>query len=94
MSLHRRNAKRDLVEAEIKAALVKCGFSVHSVSSAGHPDLTVWREDKGLLLVECKSRGGRLTKAQKDFMLEFAGCPNIIIGVSAEQVLREVGVTS
>lgn len=58
-----RRARRDANEVEIVRALERIGCVVYRCSSAGLPDLLVWK--RGVWYpIEVKTKGGRLTDAQ------------------------------
>jgi hypothetical protein len=65
MSLYQRNQKRDANEQVIADALHAAGRKVELLSKYGLPDLLVYSPvlDR-LLLLEVKSKNGRLTTAQ------------------------------
>lgn len=66
MTLLRHNPARDKSEAAIVEALRAVGWRVWSVSGSGLPDLLILR--RGVLkMLECKSKGGRLTTTQVKF---------------------------
>lgn len=64
MSRITRNPKRDANEKAIAAALERIGCAVIPLSRVGCPDLIVFRPDGSAVLVEVKSKTGKLTSAQ------------------------------
>lgn len=64
--------RRDANEAEIIAALRRAGISVQQLSMSGVPDLLAAHNNR-TVLIEVKSAGGRLTDAQRQFMLSWQG---------------------
>lgn len=62
-------ARRDANEAEICEALKATGWLVHRLSAKGVPDLLChsWRLNK-TILVEVKTKSGKLTKDQQAFV--------------------------
>lgn len=89
----RRVAKRDIVEIAIKQGLQAVGFVVWEVSSKGAPDLIAFHDNFGLFLIECKSKGGKLTRDQQTFHKLFEDCQRVIIGRDIDQILAAMGVT-
>lgn len=85
----RRAAKVDSTQAVIVEALRKVGVWVlhlHQVG-AGCPDLLCWNRGRYVLL-ECKAKGGDLTKDQVEFIAE---CPGEIhVVYSPQDALRAV----
>jgi Holliday junction resolvase len=69
MSLHRRAARRDTVEAEIVQALERVGVQVYRISGAGLPDLLCWYRGQWTPL-EVKGPKGKLTEAQASAWLK------------------------
>lgn len=67
----RHAAKRDLTEPAIVAALEAHGVTVFRVSDAGIPDLLCAYRGQWVVM-EVKSPGGGLTKAQKAFVSKSA----------------------
>jgi Holliday junction resolvase len=86
MSLPRHAAKRDASEPEIVDAFERLGWSVLQISKKGAPDLVVglWAH---LVLVECKSDKGKLTKHQVTFNQGWKG-PQPVILRNAEDVVQ------
>ena len=82
-------AKRDINETAIIHALLGAGATVHQMSAPGMPDLLVGYR-KETYLVECKSKGGKLTPAQATFISGWLGRP-VIVAYSAEEALRGIG---
>ena len=85
----RLKAKRDLTETSIKEGLEASGYSVMRVSQGGLLDLFVCKDGKAWL-VECKSKGGKLTPAQEKFIASWTGCP-VIVAKTLEEVLDKIG---
>lgn len=91
MSIHRRNARRDKNEPEIKAALEQVGAKVYPVSAEGLPDTIV--TFRGVVyLVEIKTDKGKLTPAQERFFEENADTPTIGIVRNQDEALKLIGV--
>lgn len=84
----RLKAKRDSTEQSIKQGLELAGYSVIQISESGKPDLIVCKDGRAWL-VECKSKGGKLTPAQEKFIATWDGCP-VIVAKSIEEVLRDI----
>jgi hypothetical protein len=86
-----RAAKIDLNQPAIVDALRKVGVSVVSLASVGNgiPDLLAAKHDK-VWLIEVKGPKGKLTFAQKKFVLEWPGVVHIVRSV--DEALRLVGV--
>jgi hypothetical protein len=85
--LVRYAARRDETESEIIEALTDAGYWVGQVSSPGFPDLAVGRMGcERMILLECKSRGGKLTDAQKEFFAKSQGGPRFVVR-SAQEAL-------
>jgi Holliday junction resolvase len=90
MSIHRRNARRDKNEPEIKAALETVGAKVYPVSAEGLPDTIVIH--RGVVyLVEIKTDKGKLTPAQEKFFEENADVETIGVVRSDMEALRLIG---
>jgi hypothetical protein len=94
MSLRRTAAKRDLIENEIIQALLAAGCTVQRLSAKGVPDLLVGFVDPetGIptnLLMECKSKGGKLTPDEIAWIDEWKGMVYIIWSI--DDALRAVG---
>lgn len=66
MSLFRRNPRRDASEPAIRAALEQVGVKVEPLSGAGIPDLACLTGNR-VFFIECKTKGGRVTEAQRMF---------------------------
>lgn len=66
MGLHRRAAKRDDNEPQIRAAFARHGWNTETMSAPGMPDLLVWPSwgHGGATLVDVKAKDGKPTKAQ------------------------------
>lgn len=64
--------RRDANEPDIIAALRGAGISVMQISKGGAVDLVAARPQKTVLL-EVKSKGGRLTDAEREFLLSWPG---------------------
>ena len=83
----RRAAKRDTVEEGIIAALRGEGFTVFQISDEGIPDLLIGRKgNPHWLLLEVKSPGGVLTKAQEKFFKATEGATRFMV-TNAEDAL-------
>jgi len=94
MSIYRRAAKRDSVEPEIVEALVKAGCTVERLSKKGVPDLLVGFIDPDTnvptnILMEAKSKGGKLTQDQIDWIAKWQG--QVYVVYSIEEALQAVG---
>lgn len=71
--------RRDQNERDIVAYLEVHGFQAEPVNGCPF-DLIVWREGgRGFLLLECKSRDGRLTPRQKAFFARTQGLPRVAV---------------
>lgn len=81
-------AKRDKSEQSIIQGLQALGYSVMTISEAGKPDLLVCKDGQAWL-VECKSKGGKLTPAQERFIATWTGCP-VIVAKTIEEVLSVI----
>ena len=83
--------KRDSTHQSIKDALKACNLRVIDCSQFGDgfPDLVCVREDGRVLLVECKSDGGRMTGAEILFVMQLVN-PAYRIFYDAEQAARAV----
>ena len=77
MTIHRRNAKRDISEPEIVEALTKAGATVHRVSGTGIPDLLIGFRGK-TYLAEAKTGKRKLNENQMKFFDEWRGFPPVI----------------
>ena len=85
----RRAAKVDATQSAIVSALRKAGCQVESLAAVGRgvPDLLVSRGGgRGLYLLECKSKGGSLTPAQRKWHALFP----VHVVTDAESALRAV----
>jgi hypothetical protein len=85
----RRAARVDSTHAPIVDALRAIGCRVLSLATIGDgaPDLLVsFRGGRVLLLLECKSKGGTLTAAQKKFHGEWP----VLVARSPEEAVRLV----
>lgn len=91
MNINRRAARRDKNEPEIIEALVAAGASVLQVSAAGCSDLIVGYHGVNYLL-EVKSRKGKLTPMQEEFLLYWQG--EYAVVRSAEGALKAIGAIS
>jgi hypothetical protein len=78
MSL-RRAAKRDDVEAEILDAWKAAGGDYICINAKGKPDVLLWHQITGFLLVENKSRHGKMTPAQIDWQTLWRGPKPVIL---------------
>jgi len=85
-------AKRDKTETEIVDALRAVGAVVHYLSQTGLPDLLVCYREQTYLL-ECKSKGGKLTPAQLAF-IETWDAHNLFVVKTVDEALRAIGATS
>jgi len=85
-------AKRDKTEQPIIDALQSVGAVVHQLSQPGLPDLLVcYREQT--YLIECKSKGGKLTPAQVAFMETWEG-HNLFVVKTVDEALKAIGAIS
>lgn len=100
MSIHRRDAKRDLNEGPIVEALTAAGASVTRLSDKGVPDLLVgFGGHTRLLEVKAPAgeRGGQkrgaagLTEEQRSWWATWLGEPPVIVH-TPEEALRAIGV--
>ena len=82
--------KRDSNEPPIVRALEKIGVRVHRVSSKGFADLIAFSKTHGIVLIEVKSKKGRLTAAQVEHRQD--GWPVAIVRCEAD-ALALFGVT-
>jgi len=85
----RTQAKRDKNEREIITALEAIGCKVWQVSDGGILDLLVLSPMGHWRVIEVKSKGGKLTTAQLDF-IEKAGFDNIFVAYDAESAAAYV----
>jgi hypothetical protein len=92
LSIHRRNARRDANEPEIRQALKDIGANVYQVSGKGLPDLIVIFRGRAFLL-EVKTETGELTDPQSDFMKANADCEMVGVVRNVDEALRLIGVT-
>lgn len=88
-------AKRDKTETDIVDALRSVGAVVHHISQAGLPDLLVCfynplTHTHETYLLECKSKGGKLTPAQVAFMETWEG-DNLFVVKTVDEALRAIG---
>lgn len=89
----RWNAKVDKTQAEVVEALRQAGASVEPIHREGRgiPDLLVGYNGH-TLLIEVKSRGGRLTKPEQDWHREWRSCVYIVHDAQeAVDVLEDFG---
>lgn len=89
MALKRYAAKRDKTESAIIIALRSVGATVVPISAAGVADLLVGFRDT-TYLVECKSKRGKLTPAQVEFVERWNGSP-VVIARTEDEALRGIG---
>ncbi len=94
MSIYRRAAKRDSIEPEIVEALTGVGCTVEKLSKKGVPDLLVGFIDPDTgtptnILMEAKSKGGKLTQDQKEWITKWKG--QVYVVYSIEEALQAVG---
>lgn len=88
MSIHRRAAKRDGNETEIKNALKAVGASVVTISAKGVCDLLVGFRGVNYLL-ETKNKRGKLTPDQETFFEGWQGQAAVVRTV--EDALVAIG---
>lgn len=81
MSIHRKNPRRDVNEAAIKAALIQAGCSVRALSSKGVPDLLIGLRGQNYLL-EIKSDKGKLTEDEIEFFDTWKGQAAVVRSVT------------
>lgn len=90
----RLHAKRDDEEIKIANALRQLGATVHFISAPGIPDLLVSYVDKfgqsQTVLMEVKSKVGKLTPAQEAFMDSWQD-HNVFIVRNVEEALMVLG---
>lgn len=91
MSLNRPNAKRDKNEPEIVNALKAKGVSVVRLSDPNTPDLLCSYRNITCLM-EVKTKGGALTKGQKEFIKDWQGLVFVIR--SAEEAVTIIDTIS
>lgn len=72
--------------------LEAAGYGVMQISDTGKPDLLICKDGKAWL-VECKSKGGKLTPKQQVFIATWDSCP-VIVAKSASEVLEKIGYNS
>ena len=86
----RRAAKVDKNQAEIVAALRRAGVKVCSLARCGGgiPDLLAHRAGHGFALIECKTKHGDLTPAQRAWHALWP----VHICRTPEEALRAVGL--
>jgi len=83
-----RSDRRDINESEIVEYFRKHGASVKHRSGVGSPDLDVGYEDVNVL-IEIKSKDGKLNDAQKKWHREWNGTVFVVRNVQdAQRVLR------
>lgn len=86
--------KSDAVSGEIVSALRACGAVVRYIigefGQAGIPDLLVGYHGTTYLM-EVKVKGGRLSKAQKDFAATWRGGPIVVVH-SVPAALAALGI--
>ena len=92
MSLNRLSVSRDQSEQAIVAALRATGWKIWYMSGPGLPDLLCLRKGR-LVLLECKSKSGRMTYLQKDFFgdVEAEKVRTVFVVHSVDE-LRELGL--
>lgn len=88
-------AKRDKSEDPIIDALRAVGAVVHQLSQRGVPDLLVCfynplTHTHETYLLECKSKGGKLTPAQVAFMETWEG-HNLFVVKTVDEALKAIG---
>jgi hypothetical protein len=85
-----RRPSEKQVQAAVKEMLGKIGCRVYDTSqpmraliTPGVPDLIAFHPRRGLLFIECKAPGGKLSEAQEDFqrLCRQAGIHHIVGGV-------------
>lgn len=87
-----RAAKRDSNEQQIIRYLLRCGACVKQLDDPSVPDLLVaW---KGVnLLLEVKSKQGKLTTSQQIFFSRWAGQKAVVRSIKdVKQVLRNASL--
>jgi Holliday junction resolvase len=86
----RKRGKVDQNQAEIVDALRKAGAEVYITSNmgGGFPDLLVMYRST-LLLIECKSKGGRMTSDEQAFYNKWQDCTVVVYSV--EEALEAIG---
>lgn len=82
--------KRDANETPIVKALERIGVRVHRISSKGFADLITYSPKHGVVLLEVKSKVGKLTAAQVEHRDD--GWPVIVVRSVAE-ALHAFGIT-
>lgn len=88
----RQIARVDKVQAEIVQALRSAGAKVKLLHQMGGgcPDLLIGFRGT-LLLMEVKSKGGRLTQDEVEFYDEW--CQYMVVVYSVEEALKAIGAT-
>jgi hypothetical protein len=88
----RHIARVDKNQASIVEALRKVGARVLCLHQMGNgvADLAVYYPIKGLLFMEVKSKGGRLTPEEQDFYHQFQEC--MVVVFSVDDALKAIGV--
>jgi hypothetical protein len=83
-------AKTDKQQAEIVFALRAVGCKVYPTHrlGGGFPDLFTLYKDQPLLL-EIKSKGGRMTPEEQDFYNQYQACTVVVYSV--DEALRAIG---
>lgn len=86
----RKRGRVDKTQAEIVLALRAAGAKVAILSNVGGgvPDLLALYNGT-LLLIECKSKGGRMTEEEQAFYNEWQDC--MVVVYSAEEALEAIG---
>lgn len=88
MSLHRRAAKRDDNEPEIRKAFAQHGWHTETLSETGLPDLIAWPPDGRILgtLVDVKGLNGTVTTPQREKWkaLSERGIPVYVVRTEAD----------
>jgi len=88
----RHCGKVDQTQHAIVATLRALGATVVSLANVGGgvPDLLVGHRGRALL-VECKSKGGRLTPMQRVFRLTWRGGPVVVVQNPEQAVMLLTG---
>jgi len=88
----RRAARVDKTHAEIVRALRAVGATVEPLTACGGgvPDLLVGYK-RVTVLLENKSKGGRLNPLQQDWHARWRGGPLVVVW-TVEEALRAIGV--
>lgn len=92
MSVKRYAAKRDSNEREIVKVLTACGASVAKLSDKGLPDLLIGWQGR-TILAETKTKRGKLTDAQREFIDSWQGAEIAVIR-SVEDALALIGAAA